>query len=754
MWNEPLPPGLAFDEPVRMSVAADLRPDGSFGRELLVVAGERVFVVTVGGISSSRVPRRGDTPPTTEDQQTPSVRLELPLAELKEPKAESFFGGGALEVSHNGSRVELVRYSAARARRFATAAKVLDKWLKGEEAPLPEGDDERCPRCGLPLEKGTKVCSVCAPKGRALRRLIAYLRPHLRWALLLMGLSLAATAIGLMIPYLQKPLMDVVLVPKGVPRPMPERLRILGLLVLAGLSAHLLITAIGVAQSWLSAWVGNRITHDVRCQLYRHLQYLSLRFYDQRELGTVISRVNQDTGQLQAFLVWGSQDLAVNVLRLVGVGVMVFVINWKLALLILIPAPFVTVLSGTFWKRIHHIIHRMFHRWGRLNALLSETLNGLRIVKVFSQEAREIRRFDASSADLATAGVRVEWVWSVLFSGIGLMIALGTLLVWYMGGRDVLGGRMTPGDLVAFMMYVAMFYEPLQWMSRLLNWCSRSLTAAERVFEVLDNRPEVQEPPDAVAMPNLQGRVEFRAVTFGYEPHRPVLKSVSFVAQPGQMIGLVGHSGAGKTTTVNLLCRFYDADEGQVLVDGVPITRIRLEDLRTQLGVVPQDTFLFSGTIAENIAYAKPGATREEIVRAAKVANAHDFILRKPDGYETYLGEKGGGLSAGERQRLAIARAVLHDPRILILDEATSQLDVQTEKQVQEAIGRLVKGRTTFAIAHRLSTLRNADRLLVLKNGEIVESGTHDELLAKEDGEFHKLVKTYQEISKVREIER
>ena len=735
MWNEPLPAGFQLDEPVRLSVEADLRPDGSFGRELLVVTAEKVHVVTVDG-------------------EAPTVRLELPLAELKEPKAESFFGGGALEVLRGEERIELVRYSAARARRFATAAKIIDKWLKGEEAELPEADDERCPRCGLPLDKGTKVCSVCAPKSRALRRLVVYLRPYLPWVLALMALTLVATALGLVLPYLWKYMINDVLALQGTARPVAERLRILTLIVVASVTAHVLIAALGVAQSWLSAWVGNRITHDVRCQLYHHLQYLSLRFYDKRELGTVISRVNQDTGQLQAFLVWGSQDLALNLLLLVGIGVMAFIINWQLAFFILVPAPFVVVLSGSFWKRIRHIVHRLFHRWGRLNALLSETLNGLRIVKAFSQESREIQRFDVRSADLATTGVRVERVWSVLFSGIGLFIALGTLLVQYVGGRHVVFGRMSPGDLVVFMLLAGKFYEPLRWISRLLNWCSRSLTAAERVFEVLDNRAEVHDAPDAVPMPDMKGRVEFKGVTFGYEPHRPVLKNVDFVAEPGTMLGLVGHSGAGKTTTINLLCRFYDADEGEVLVDGVPITRLRMEDLRTQLGVVPQDTFLFSGSIADNIAYAKPGATREEVIRAAKVANAHDFILRKPDGYETYLGEKGGGLSAGERQRLAIARAVLHDPRILILDEATSQLDVQTEKQVQEAIGRLVKGRTTFAIAHRLSTLRNADRLLVLKNGEVVESGTHDELLAKEDGEFHKLVKTYQEISKVREIDR
>ncbi len=734
MWNEPLPQGLELEGPARLSVEADLLPDGAFGKELLVVTAEKLRVITVDGAA-------------------PAVRLELPLAELKEPKAESFFGGGALEVSHNGARVELVRYTAARFPRFATAAKVLEKWLKGETAEAPREESKRCPTCGLPFERGTQVCPVCVSRSRSLRRLLAYVRPYLPHAATLAFLASLGTVVGLVIPYLQKPLIDSVL-SKESPLSLPERGRLLVLIVLVGLGAYVLSSAAGVAQAWLSAWVGNRITHDIRCQLYSHLQYLSLSFYDKAEMGTIISRVNQDTGQLQAFLVWGSQDLVINVLQIVGIGVVLFVMNWKLALFILVPAPVVMVLSGVFWKHIHHHIHRMFHRWGRLNALLSETLNGLRIVKAFSQEKREVRRFNTRSNELAVTGVFVERIWATLFSGVGLLIALGTLLVWYLGARDVLGGTMKVGGLVVFVSLAAMFYQPLRWMSQLLNWCSRSLTASERVFEVLDARPEVQDPESAVPMPRIEGRVEYKGVTFGYEPHRPVLKNVSFDARPGEMIGLVGQSGAGKTTTINLLCRFYNADEGEILIDGQPIRRLRVEDLRHQLGIVPQETFLFGGTIFENIAYAKPDATKEEVVRAAKVANAHDFIVRKPDGYETYLGEKGGGLSAGEKQRIAIARAVLHDPRILILDEATSQLDVQTEKQVQEAIGRLVKGRTTFAIAHRLATLRNADRLIVLKNGELVESGTHDELLAKEGGEFSRLVKTYQEISKVREVER
>ncbi|RKY62507.1 MAG: ABC transporter ATP-binding protein, partial [Candidatus Latescibacterota bacterium] len=561
------------------------------------------------------------------------------------------------------------------------------------------------------------------------------------------------TAFGLLPPYLNKPLMDQVLAPKGPGRPLEDRLKLLGILVLVLALSRVLMSALSAAQGWLSAWLGNRITHDIRSRLYHHLQYLSLSFYDRRQLGTVISRINQDTGQLQQFLVWGVQDLVVNFLLIVGIGVMLFWMNWRLALWVLLPAPFIAFLAHSFWWRLRLYIQRFFHRWGRLNAFLSETLSGLKIVRAFAQEPREISRFRQRSWELALTGVQVERAWAVAFSGISLLIMLGTILVWYVGGRQVLFGRMTLGTLMAFLMYVGMFYGPMRALSWLVNWSSRSLAAAERVFEVLDTRPDVRDADDAVPMPRIEGRIEFRDVTFGYEKNKPVLKDINLKIEPGEMIGLVGHSGAGKTTTVNLICRFYDVDSGEILIDGVPLHKIRLQDLRRQIGIVPQDTFLFSGTIAENISYAKPEATREEIIRAAKIANAHDFILRKPDGYDTVIGEGGQGLSSGEKQRIAIARAVLHNPRILILDEATSQVDVETERQIQEAIARLVEGRTTIAIAHRLSTLKNADRLVVLKEGKIVEVGTHDELLEKK-GEFHRLVQMYREVSQVRAVVR
>jgi ATP-binding cassette subfamily B protein len=331
------------------------------------------------------------------------------------------------------------------------------------------------------------------------------------------------------------------------------------------------------------------------------------------------------------------------------------------------------------------------------------------------------------------------------------VMSLGEQIVWYMGGREVIGSEFTLGTLFLFTSYLGMFYGPLQWLNQIVDYLARSLASAERVFEILDTEPDIRDPLQVAEVGRFRGEVEFRYVTFGYEAHQRALKRVSFKAEPGEMIGLVGQSGAGKSTTIHLICRFYEALEGEILVDGVDIRRIPQGALRSQIGIVLQEPFLFSGTIYENIAYAKPDATFLEVMRAAKAAHAHDFIVSKPDGYDTVVGERGQRLSGGERQRLSIARAILHDPRILILDEATASVDSDTENRIQDAIARLTRGRTTFAIAHRLSTLRNANRLLVLKGGEIIESGTHEELMAQQ-GEFHRLVQLQQETSRIMEV--
>ena len=372
----------------------------------------------------------------------------------------------------------------------------------------------------------------------------------------------------------------------------------------------------------------------------------------------------------------------------------------------------------------------------------------MKVTKAFSQQPTEIARFGDRNADLRNAAVWAEQTSGTMFPIMWLVVGSGSLLIWLFGGMLAVRNEISPGSIVAFLGYVGMIQWPLNSLSQVAQWLSRSLTAAERVFEVLDAESDSEKTRGSVAPERLQGAVDFQGVSFGYERHQQVLKEVSFRVEPGHMLGLVGKSGAGKTTIVNLLCRFYDADEGQVRVDDIDVRELALWSYRQHLGVVLQEAFLFSGTIAENIAYGRPDATLEEIMAAAKVANAHDFVINKPDGYDEQVGERGGRLSAGEKQRICIARAILRDPAILILDEATANVDLETEQQIQEAIGRLIEGRTTFAIAHRLSTLRNAHQLLVMEDGKIVENGTHEELEAK-DGVYANLLKMHRETSMV-----
>ena len=502
----------------------------------------------------------------------------------------------------------------------------------------------------------------------------------------------------------------------------------------------------------LTAWLGARIVADLRSALHARLQRLCMRYYNGRESGQIISRVMHDTMELQHFLIDGSSYFIVETISFAAIAVMLLSLDWHLALLVFLPVPFLLGGGRAFWRRLIPLFHKRGTRIGELHGALSESIRGLKTVKAHSGEKNRARGFDRTNEEMFRLQYKLEHTFVGFSEGMYWIMSLGIAAVWFTGAKRIAlaaeGETLTMGKMLAFIGYIWLFYGPLQWFTAILNWMTHAFSAAERIFAVLDAKEETYDAPDAVDLPRMKGAIRFEDVRFSYERGKEVIKGISFDIEPGEMVGLVGKSGVGKSTIINLICRFYEVDSGMIRIDGHPIGKLKLDQLRTQIGMVMQEPFLFNATILENIGYGLKEATFSDIVRAARAAKAHDFILEKEDGYDTIVGERGIKLSGGEKQRLAIARAILHDPPILILDEATSSVDTETEKQIQEAMATLIRGRTTIGIAHRLSTLRNAHRLIVIGDGKIEEVGTHDELVAK-DGTYARLVSIQAKLSDV-----
>jgi len=485
------------------------------------------------------------------------------------------------------------------------------------------------------------------------------------------------------------------------------------------------------------AWVSERIGADLRVATYAHLQQLSLEYFGGKRTGYLMSRIGSETDRICVFLSLHLLDFATDVLMIAMTAAILVSINPALALVTLLPLPFIMWLIHLVRDRLRHGFEKVDRVWSEITNVLADTIPGILVVKAFAQEKREVQRFrDANQRNL-DVNDRVNRVWALFSPTVTLLTEIGLLIVWVFGIYLVAHREVTVGVLAAFLAYIGRFYTRLDSMSRIVSFTQKAAAGAKRIFDILDHVSSVPEPQRPASLPRVRGRIELRGVGFRYG-NRSVMRGLDLTIEPGQMIGLVGHSGSGKSTLINLICRFYDVAEGAILVDGVDIRTLRVADYRRHIGLVLQEPFLFFGTIAENIGYGKPDATFDEIVAAARAAHAHEFILRLPHGYDSLVGERGQALSGGERQRISIARALLIDPRILILDEATSSVDTATEKEIQKALDNLVRGRTTIAIAHRLSTLRRADRLVVLDRGAIVEAGTHASLMARQ-GAYHAL---------------
>ena len=710
------------DELIRLD--ADFGDDGGFGRRTLVVTSDAVRILEPGG----------------------ALAFQMPIAEIQTARNEPLVGGGRLEITaKNGDIVPVVTYSQTVAARFSEAARGIEQLAKGEPLLINLKEERtRCANCNRLLPEKDGICPACVNRSKTMWRIAQFLTPYKKQAAALAILSLLTTTMNLAPPLIQRNLINRVLVPPRGQHAHPE-------LLLPLMGAWLALLCVGVGVQIFTgrtiAFLGANIAADLRASLYRAIEFLQLNYFDKKQVGAITSRVTQDTDRVWGFLTEGVPYFLINGLLLLGIAGFLLSVNWKLTLCILAPIPIVVAIGGFFWKSVSQLFVRVGQKWARFHIHLNESLTGIRVVKAFAQEDYENAKFATRNAELRDAGIAGDTRWNTIFGVMSLFVGMGGLINWAVGGYMVYKGQLTLGDFWLFNAYLALIYGPLQWFAQVNNWFSRAMAGAERIFEVMDTEKEnytLAEVPHHA----IEGKVEFDNVRFGYDKSNPVLKGLTFTAEPGEMIGLVGKSGAGKSTTINLLCRFYEPDAGTMKIDGRDYTELSLQDMRRQIGIVLQEPFLFNGTVADNIAYGKPGASLEEIMEAAKAANAHNFILAKSDGYDTMVGERGAKLSGGERQRVSIARAILHDPRILILDEATSAVDVETEKQIQEAIGRLIKGRTTFAIAHRLSTLRNADRLIVLDGGKIAEMGTHAELMEKK-GEFFKLVETQSQVTQI-----
>jgi len=651
-------------------------------------------------------------------------------------------GVGTLELASGAQRLATWRYTLGYnpdALRLADQFETrLDALTTGRTVSV---EADICPTCKAPIPAGEEQCPQCSreletpPSTWALLRLWRFARPY-RWELLagfmLLVLGTGATLIP---PYLTMPLMDKVLIPyqNGVPIDYDLVKMYLGGLLGAALVAWLL----GWARTYLLARVSERISADLRTTTYEHLLKLSLEYFGGKRTGDLMARIGSESDRISVFLSLHLLDFATDVLMIAMTAIILISINPWLALVTLVPLPFIAWMIHLVRDRLRHGFEKIDRIWSEITNVLADTIPGIRVVKAFAQEKREVTRFREANRHNLAINDRVNAVWSLFTPTVTMLTEVGLLVVWIFGIWQVSHDAITVGVLVAFLTYISRFYTRLDSMSRIVSVTQKAAAGAKRIFDILDHVSSVPEPQRPVHIENVQGAIELRDLGFRYG-NRAVIRNLNLSIRPGEMIGLVGHSGSGKSTLVNLICRFYDVSEGAIRVDGVDIRSLPVSEFRQNIGLVLQEPFLFFGTIADNIAYGKPEATREQIVAAARAAHAHEFILRLPHGYDSLVGERGQALSGGERQRISIARALLINPRILIMDEATSSVDTTTEKEIQKALDNLVQGRTTIAIAHRLSTLRKADRLVVMDRGQIVEVGNHDELLARE-GHYNKL---------------
>lgn len=725
--------------PILFSVIGEVAPDSRYGDTALVVCADRLY---------------------TFDFSTGEASPQILFADMEKIYTKRLYGNGLVRAElQGGERRDIFRFTftvAALCDAAVGFVKAIQEGTDLEDAmEAIRGAYEKllsvCPKCGRTLSAPGVPCINCMNKGKLFKKLATYLKPEVPVLVVSVFISIITTAIALLPPLLTKTLVDEILPNQALDMLMVVSLSLIGV--------HLLRHLLAGIRGYMLRISGNKIVARIRREVYEKAQHLPMRFYDKTSTGAVINRISGDTATLQSFMLRITQEVVVQFFKLVGIIIVMMVMDWRLTLYSLCPVPLVVIGSRIFRIKIAPFYRRIWRRSSAVTSVLTDTIPGIRVIKSFTNEENATERFSACVEEWRVTDSKAGKILHAYPAIVNGLIACGSVLIWSVGGTEVIRG-LTTGDpnaisiglLVSFISYASMFYEPVNFFANLSDSTQSAMASAERIMDILEAEPEHDFGKGNTNV-NMAGRIEFKHVNFSFDRTKKVLRDVNLVIEPGDIVGIVGTTGSGKSTLVNLLLRYYDHYEGEITVDGVDIRSIDMQYYRSCIGYVQQEPMMFHDTIYNNIAYGNETFSTDEIINAADIANAHEFIVRQPDGYDSVLGERGVGLSGGERQRLSIARAMLRNPKMLVFDEATASVDSETEHLIQEAIERLISGRTTIMIAHRLSTLSKANKIVVVDNGQIIECGTPQELMAQK-GKYYKLVQIQSMSDKVAEERR
>lgn len=713
------------DDPILFAIIGESALDGSYTPTAFAVTATAFFTVDLTtGVGSER----------------------YAIAAFSKIFTKRLYGNGLIRIQCNNKDIkDIFRYTFTIAGLCDAAVAFMSAVHDGESATEAmeaiRGSYEKmlsvCPKCGRTLSAPGVACIHCMNKGKLIKRLGGYLKPEVKVLIVAVIISVITTSIALMPPLLTKLLVDDIL---------PNARRDLLMAVSLGLvGIHVLRYILAGLRGYMLRVSGNKIVARIRCDVYEKAQHLPMRFYDKTSTGAVINRISSDTHTLQAFMLRITQEVVVQFFKLIGIVIVMLIMNPKLTLFSLIPVPIVVIGSRIFRKKIAPFYRRIWRRSSAVTSVLTDTVPGIRVIKSFTNEKNSTERFGECVEEWRVTDSKAGKILNAYPAIVNGLIACGTVVIWSFGGNLVIDGilnggttNLTVGLLVSFISYASMFYEPINFFANLSDSTQGAMASAERIMDILDAEPE-HDFGKGNTDADIGGRIEFKNVNFSFDRTKKVLKNINLVIEPGDIVGVVGTTGSGKSTLVNLLLRYYDQYDGQITVGGKDIRTIDMQYYRSHIGYVQQEPMMFHDTIYNNIAYGDDSFSVDEVINAADIANAHSFIVRQPDGYDSMLGERGVGLSGGERQRISIARAMLRNPAMLVFDEATASVDSETEHLIQEAIEHLISGRTTIMIAHRLSTLSKANKIIVMDNGEVIEFGTPQELMSQK-GKYYRLV--------------